>query len=173
MSVNLIEPTWNLSQAASVLIGALYRAMARVERECMGFLGLTTVPDLPPPKLSDPFPCAVRWIDQLAIQDKGWDQLAGHAGIVSYENLTVAVFVACAPLAASIDPGRLQDQFQWVPLAYHATYAKNHTLDGAVRTATLNRSLVRWATAQRYAGDYFAGWLIPVLVKLRYTVGAS
>lgn len=169
--IHEIASTWDATFAQTVLIADLYRAMARVERACMGFLGLDNVPELPPPKLSDPFPTAVRWVAEIMPTDQGFPTLTAHQGPIRYHNLTIKIFVACASVA-NPERGNLQEQYQWVPLAFDKTYAENRTLDGACYRAGL-KGPFQWATRQSYAGEWFTGWMLTALVRLRYTVGAS
>jgi hypothetical protein len=166
-----IEPAWGSISRYSEQIGTIFQAMARVEAACMGFLGLTNVPELPPKKLSDPFPTVTRWIEAWSLRDLGFPDLTAHQGPIRFHEPIIKIFIACDSFAQT-ERGNLQEQFQWVPLAYDDTYARNRTLDGTVYRAGL-QSPVQWATAQRYGGDWYTGWLLTAHLKLRYVLGAS
>lgn len=171
MSVTLIQPTWEDTYAGTLLPADLFRAMARIEETCMRFLVPDgTFHDLQPPKLSAQGFEVVRWIEQIALRDLSFPSHTAHTGTARFHQVVVKIFVKLSSVTAEV--GDLQEQYQWVPLAFDKTYAENRTLDGVVQTAAIITPLL-WATGQRYGGEWWTGWLLTAQVKLRYTVGAS
>lgn len=168
---HLIQATWPDVAAGTVLLDDLFRNMAQVERDCLGFLGVGTVHDLQPPLLTGSFPEVVRWFDSIDMGDFAFpnDQVMRRS-LVRLHTVTVAIFVALS--TATPEVGNIQAQYPWVPAAFDETYGRNRTLNGTVKLATL-LSPARWVTAQQYGGQWYTGWMLRAQVQLRYAIGAN